>query len=128
MSDVPKLIGQAVDARKDYTRTIIEDERPMTGAQFQGVSEILMARVESICLGREREIEAAVAAGVRRALDEALTDEARVKKFWRTGFDELSGHTSDSTSRWIGKRILTIILAAVASAAILLLIKTGAIK
>ena len=97
----------------------------MTAAQFHAVSEMLMRRVEEICLGREAEIEAAVTAGVRKAIDEALTDEVRVKRFWRTGFDELSGHTVDGASQWAGKRIMTAVLSAIAMAAIALLIKMG---
>jgi len=114
--------------RGGYTRTMIEDERPVTAAQLADISEILLRRVEGICLAREREIQEAVAAGVARAMDAALDDQHRIQKFWRTGFDELAGHASNGASQWVGKRILTAMIAAVATVSLVWLVRNGGIK
>jgi hypothetical protein len=128
--DEPAIINPTEfhSQRHGYTRTIVEDERPVTAAQLSDISEILLRRVEGICLSREREIEEAVAAGVARAMDAALSDQHRIQKFWRTGFDELSSHASNGASQWVGKRILTALIAAIATVSLVWLVRNGGLK
>lgn len=74
------------------------------------------------------ELEAAVAAGVVAGLKQLTQDDAFVASFWRHGFEELSKHSSNGASQWLGKRLLTILITAVTTAGIVWLVKTGAIK
>jgi len=74
------------------------------------------------------ELQAAVAAGIVTGLKQLTQDEAFVASFWRHGFEELSKHSSNGASQWIGKRLLTIFVTAVTTAGVVWLVKTGAIK
>lgn len=74
------------------------------------------------------DLQEAVAAGVVKGLKELTQDPAFVASFWRHGFEELSKHSSNGASQWIGKRLLTILITAVTTAGIVWLVKTGAIK
>jgi hypothetical protein len=74
------------------------------------------------------DIEAAVSRGVVRAAHELADDPQFTEKYWRTGFEHLTKHSSNSASQWIGKRILTAFVAAVVTAGILWLAKEGALK
>ena len=76
----------------------------------------------------QQELQAAVTAGVVAGMKQMATDEAFVSSFWRHGFEELSKHSSNGASQWIGKRLLTIFITAVTTAGIVWLVKTGAIK
>jgi len=77
---------------------------------------------------RRPEIRSEVAAGVTDALVQFLSNEEAVRKFWRKGFDELSSHTAEGASQWIGRRILTWLIAAMTTAGLIWLVKSGAIK
>lgn len=74
------------------------------------------------------ELEAVVAAGIVAGLKQLTQDEAFVSSFWRHGFEELSKHSSNGASQWVGKRLLTIFITAVTTAGIMWLVKTGALK
>ena len=74
------------------------------------------------------EMQAAVTAGVVAGLKEMAKDEAFVSGFWRQGFEELTRHSSNGASQWLGKRLLTILITAITTAGIVWLVKTGAIK
>jgi len=74
------------------------------------------------------ELQAAVTAGVVAGMKQMAQDEAFVSSFWRHGFEELSKHSSNGASQWIGKRLLTIAITAITTAGIVWLVKTGAIK
>lgn len=74
------------------------------------------------------ELQAAVAAGVVAGMKQMAQDEQFVSSFWRHGFEELSKHSSNGASQWIGKRLLTIFITAVTTAGVVWLVKTGAIK
>jgi len=74
------------------------------------------------------ELQAAVTAGVVAGLKQLTQDETFVASFWRHGFEELSKHSSNGASQWIGKRLLTIFITAVTTAGIVWLVKTGQIK
>ena len=74
------------------------------------------------------DLQAAVAAGIVTGLKQLTQDEAFVASFWRHGFEELSKHSSNGASQWLGKRLLTILITAVTTAGIVWLVKTGAIR
>ena len=74
------------------------------------------------------ELQAAVTAGVVAGFKQMINDEAFVASFWKHGFEELSKHSSNGASQWIGKRLLTIFITAITTAGIVWLVKTGAIK
>ena len=113
-----------LDARAGYTRTLVDDHSPMTAAQFEAAVGLLMDRMEQVCTHRERELQAAVKA----AIDQAMSDEKAVKRFWRTGFDELSEHGANGASQWIGKRLLTGAIVAILFACLTWLVQTGRLK
>lgn len=76
----------------------------------------------------QSDLQAAVTTGVIAGIKQITQDEAFVAAFWRQGFEELSKHTGNGTSQWIGKRLLTIFITAVTTAGIVWLVKTGALK
>lgn len=110
------------------TRKLVEDHGPMTAAQFDDGMQLLLARVAAMCDAREQALEQAVKRGVSAALSESLNDEAKVKKFWRTGFDELSQHSADGASKWVGRRLLTGFVVAVLMACVAWLAQAGRLK
>lgn len=73
-------------------------------------------------------LQMAITAGVVAGIKQITQDETFVASFWRHGFEELSKHSSNGASQWIGKRLLTIFITAVTTAGIVWLVKTGAIK
>jgi hypothetical protein len=75
-----------------------------------------------------RDMVKATTEGVERALRNVLSDKELTKAFWQHGFDELSAHTQNNASQWIGKRILTALIIAGTTAGIIWLVKTGALK
>ena len=74
------------------------------------------------------EIQAAVARGVVEGARRLAEDSDFCERFWRVGFEHLTRHSTNSASQWIGKRILTALVAAVVTAGILWLAKEGALK
>lgn len=62
------------------------------------------------------------------AIRDTLNDRELVGEFWKKGFDELSGHTANGASQWLGRRILTWLIAAMTTAGLIWLVKSGAIK
>ncbi len=76
----------------------------------------------------EDQIRNAVAKGIVQGAHELASDPAFSERFWKTGFDHLSKHSANHASQWVGKRILTAFVAAVVTAGILWLAKTGGVK
>jgi len=70
------------------------------------------------------ELEDEVAGAVRAILQ----DKELIREFWETGFTELSRHTRNEASMWIGKRIMTWLVGVLTLAGIGWLIRSGAIK
>lgn len=70
------------------------------------------------------QLSAAVADGIRSV----IADEALMKQFSKSLYDELANHTINNTSQWIGRRILTAMVVAITTAGIIWLVKTGALK
>lgn len=85
---------------------------------------------ESVVVDRRNpnEMQAAVTAGVVAGIKQMLADPEFVKSFWQRGFEELSTHTGNGATQWVGKRLLTIAITAMTTAGIVWLVKTGAIK
>lgn len=75
-----------------------------------------------------QELQSAVTAGVVAGMKQMATDEAFVSNFWRHGFEELSKHSGNGASQWLGKRILTILITTIAGSCIVWLVRTGTIK
>jgi hypothetical protein len=76
----------------------------------------------------EDDIRRAVAAGVVDGARQLAADSDFAGKFWEVGFTHLRDHTTNHASQWIGRRILTAFVAAVTTAGIIWLVKSGQIK
>ena len=74
------------------------------------------------------EIQAAVARGVVQGANQLAQDKDFCERFWETGFKHLRDHTTNHASMWLGKRILTAFVAAVVTAGLIWLVKSGQIK
>ena len=66
--------------------------------------------------------------GFESALRKVLSDPQVTTEFWRRGYEELTNHASNNASQWVGKRILVALVVALTGAAIVWLVKNGAIK
>lgn len=121
-------LGQAVDARGGYTRTIVEDNGPITASQFEAGLGMLADRVADLCIAKDHQLQDAIAKGIQDGLRAALKDKELVTHFWRDGFEELSARSADGASQWIGKRLMTWLAVAVLAAALAWLVRSGAIK
>lgn len=73
-------------------------------------------------------LEQHIAKAIGTALRETAKDAEFSQAFWRRGFEELTKHSSNGASQWVGKRLLTIAITAVTSAGIIWLVKSGGIK
>lgn len=69
-----------------------------------------------------------IARGVVIGMKELINDKEVMKEFSKVLYDELTGHTINNTSQWIGKRLLTMIVSGVTIAGLVWLIKTGRIQ
>lgn len=122
----PTPDGRAVDARRGgYTHTIVEDNGPLTAAQFEAGMGIMLDRFSDLCEAREQALQDAVRLGVHNGLRSAAADEKLMNQYWRGGFDELKKHAATDTSQWVGRRVLTWLLVGLATLAATLLIKYG---
>ncbi len=66
--------------------------------------------------------------GIAHGLKKVLSDDEVLKLFWSRGFKELTLHSSNTASQWIGKRIATMIVVALFSACLVYLVKNGFVK
>jgi hypothetical protein len=76
----------------------------------------------------EEEIRRAVSAGIVEGAHQLADDEKFAGKFWEVGFKHLRDHTTNHASMWLGRRILTAFVAAVVTAGLIWMVKSGAIK
>jgi len=76
----------------------------------------------------EDEIRRAVAAGIVDGAHQLADDEKFAAKFWEVGFEHLKSHSTNHASQWVGRRILTALIAAITTAGIIWLVKSGNIK
>lgn len=70
----------------------------------------------------------AVRDGIKAAILDMAEDDQFTKAFWRHGFDQLAENAGNASSQWIGKRILTAIVAAIVTVGLAWLVKSGALK
>jgi len=66
--------------------------------------------------------------GVRDAIDEFLHDDSEFGRLSERLYGKLSEHTTNGITQWVGKRILTIMLAAALSGSVAWAVLTGRIK
>lgn len=126
--DIGGRLGQAVDARGGYTRTVVEDNGPITAAQFEAGIGMLADRVADLCLAKDHQLQDAVERGIQAGLKAAMKDKELVTSFWRDGFAELTKHSADGASQWVGKRLMTWFAVALLAAILAWLVRNGTIK
>jgi hypothetical protein len=69
-----------------------------------------------------------LADAIALAIKEVVQDPEFAKGFWRRGFEEITRHSADASSMWVGKRILTIAVTSLLGLCVVWLVKSGAIK
>jgi len=74
------------------------------------------------------DIRVQVAAGVVDGFALIMSDDKMVSKFWKTGYTNLAYHGGNDASQWIGKRLLTAAVIALATACLAWLLRNGAFK
>ena len=74
------------------------------------------------------EFKDAVADAIVSALQRTAEDPEFSKRFWQRGFVELSQHTSNASSQWIGKKIMVWVATAALGFILIYLVRSGAIK
>ena len=76
----------------------------------------------------DEDIRRAVSNGVVEGARRLAEDSDFAERFWRTGFEHLSRHSGNHASQWVGKRILTAIVASAVTAGVIWLVKSGYLK
>ena len=76
----------------------------------------------------DADFEARIASGVAAGLALAMTDEARMKRYWQQGWGELSTHGSNGASQWIGRRLFVMAVGMIVVWGLAVLIRNGAIR
>lgn len=116
--------------------------------------DLIADKVASGLADRLDEIGDRIEAGVRAAVEEALNERAAenyakglvqgiqmlltedkdhpdtsvIKRFWKTGYRELTTAASTNASQWVGKKILVAVIAALFVWSMTMLAKHGAFK
>jgi len=78
--------------------------------------------------GPHQEQADAIANAIERACRRMISDEKLVNDFWEAGYRRLTGHVEQNASRWVGRRILTMLVIGIVSAGVVWLVKTGTLK
>lgn len=73
----------------------------------------------------ENSVKVAVAEGVKTAIIELSKDDQFGEMFWKKGYLSLAKHVSESSSQWIGGRILTALVMTAVGFGITYLISKG---
>lgn len=92
------------------------------------VEYIEKAVPEMIRVAVAESMTGAVRDGIKAAIMDMADDEKFSEAFWKQGFEQLSNHAGNASSQWVGKRILTALIAAVVTVGIAWLVKSGALK
>lgn len=108
---------------KDITATNHHEETAMGMEHERRATDYLADRMTEL----EQKVDAMPAA-FEAAFRRVLADEKLVADFWHRGYRELADHAGNGASQWIGKRLLTTLVAAVVTAGLVWLVRTGAIK
>jgi hypothetical protein len=98
-----------------------EDLRLVRVMRAIAVEEVEALRASSLT---KADVTHAVTEGMRALLH----DDQVIEKFWERGFQHLTRHGTDGAQRWIGRRILVGILAALFAAALVFSAKMGTLK
>jgi hypothetical protein len=69
-----------------------------------------------------------VSDAMERALRNVAQDKELVSAFWKRGYDELASHAGNNASQWVGKRLLTSVILALTTAALVWLVRSGNLK
>ena len=64
------------------------------------------------------QLDKRIAGAVEQAMRNVLADEEVRKAFWKGGYDELSKHTRETTTQWVGRRMVSAFSAALLAAAL----------
>lgn len=107
--------------------------QPASMADIHAITEITEGLDESIRQLRasqmsSTDIEQAVKNGMVAGIAELMRDEATIKAFWKSGYEELAGQAQNNATQWVGKRVLTAISAAVFVGLLVWSVKTGHLK
>ncbi len=112
---------QPFDARRPTVVRAVDD-------RWYEVMEDRIGDLDNQVTALRREMRDHVALGVEAGVRSLLSDEKMVKAFWERGFDEMSRRAQDSSSQWIGRRLLTTLIVALVTAGVVWLVKTGQMK
>ena len=85
-------------------------------------------RLDKLTEIQDNRIEEQVAAGVRRGLREALSDQELMSHVWGVGYQKLAEHASDNAARWIGRRILVSLATVAFVVSLTYLVKSGTLR
>lgn len=118
----------AEKAAGNFTRKTVDDMQELSRAEFEASMGMLLDKMAVLCEARDGAMEAAVNRGIQAGLRAAMKDKELITDFWRDGFDELSKHTGNGASQWVGKRILMAVIAAVFVWALTWLVTNGKLK
>jgi hypothetical protein len=112
MSDTPSLqlsTKQSLERQLEYVAKIVDDLN-------QHATEA------------EARMRVAVSEGVRDGILACAADPEFMRRFWRSGYDELTKHGRDDVSRSVGRRVLSWSAGLAFAAALYLSAKAGLIK
>lgn len=104
------------------------DNTHVTVEHFERVMSALMEQGETRHMDMRKELQQAVAEGVRGGIIAVAQDDEFVKRFWRRGYDEVVAHGRDDVSRSIGRRVMTWAAGVLLTVGIYVAVKAGAIK
>ena len=71
------------------------------------------------------QLDKRIAGAVEQAMRNVLADEEVRKAFWKGGYDELSKHTRETTTQWVGRRMVSALSAAFLAAALYVGVRFG---
>ena len=72
--------------------------------------------------------EPAMIEAMLKTADQIMSDQTRMARYWRSGYEALALHAQDGVARAIGRRILTGLGAALIAAGIWISVKLGVFK
>lgn len=101
-----------------------EGSEESSAAQLERAARRLEQAAEDL-KNFHRAIKDDVSEGVQAGVKALASDPTFGEAFWARGFENLSKHATNSTSQWIGKRLLTALVVAVVTGGITWLVKTG---
>lgn len=107
--------------------------KPASMAEIHGLTQITegleqeMSKMQRTLMTPE-DVEHAVQRGIVAGISELMRDEATIKAFWKSGYDELSVQAQNNAKQWVGGRIIAGVSAAIFIALLVWSVKNGHIK